>query len=111
MRAKYNFLKQLSKLSDSFDNSLKEVWLEIWDDVSLLNNFIPTFEARSDAHTKPIVASEDVGKAIHACLLLISHIGHVVILHSELGKVEEEISIEGAFRAEICERRSRWFNV
>ena len=90
---------------------MEEVGIESWDDVALLTNFVKAFKGWSDAHTERIAASEDVGKATLARLLFISHIGHVVILHGESSKVEEEIRLKGAFWSEICESRSCIINV
>ena len=90
---------------------MHEVFLESRDNVALLNNFVPTLEARSDAHTERSMASKEAGKSTLALLLFIAHVGHVVILHGEFSKVEEEIRVEGAWDVEISESWSCGLNV
>ena len=101
--ARYDFVKQHFELSCSFDNNRHEVFVESRGDVALLDNFVPTLEAGSDAHTELIVASEEAGKATLALLLLIAHVGHVDVLLGEMSKVEENVSVKGAFGSEISE--------
>ena len=101
--ARHDFVKQHSESPSSFDNNRHEVFAESRDDVALLNNLVETLEAGSDAHTELIVASEEAGKATLALLLLIAHIGHVDVLLGEMSKVEENVSVKGAFGSEISE--------